>query len=253
MVHMFDWDLLRSFLAVARAGKLTAAARQLKIDHSTLSRRIVALENSLGTTLFERRLSGYTLTIHGETLLSRAEVIESNIFGIQADVSRDSSQIAGTVRIGSPDGFGTMFLAPRLGDLSSRHPNLNLELVAVSRNFSLSKREADIVIMLSRPTYGRLHSRHLTRYELGVYGPRNDEELNNSIATLNDLTGQPFISYIEDLLFAPELDYLPLVSRVIQPKLRSASLIAQKEAAAACGFRDRTGRDSDQKPDSIPR
>lgn len=229
----FDWDLLRSFLAVARAGKLTAAARQLKIDHSTLGRRISTLEKTIGTKLFERSLSGYALTPQGEKLLARAETMESNVFGMEADVLLENSQVAGTVRIGTPDGFGTSFLAPRLGGLSERHPHLEIELVATSRNFSLSRREADIVITLSRPTYGRLHARLLTEYELGVYAARSNDRLVSTVRSAEDLRKYTFISYIDDLLFAPELDYLPLVSSAVHAKIRSANLLAQREATAA--------------------
>jgi len=233
MENAFDWDLLRSFLAVARAGKLTAAARRLKIDHSTLSRRIAALEVSLNAKLFDRQPSGYTLTLQGERLLSRAEEMESSVVGIQKDVAAENTQVSGVVRIGSPDGFGTAFLAPRIGDLADMHPNLDIELVAMPRSFSLSKREADVAIGLSRPAHGRLHARKLTDYELGIYVARDSAHLNAGLTSIEDLSGRPFISYIEDLIFTPELDYLPSISKAITPRLRSSNLIAQMQATAA--------------------
>lgn len=229
----FDWDLVQSFLAVARAGKLTAAARKLRIDHSTLSRRISALEKSLGAKLFDRHVSGYRLTHQGENLLARAEEIESGVLRIQADVAHTSSQVSGTVRIGAPDGFGTAFLAPCIGDLARAHPDLDIELVATPRSFSLSKREADIAIGLSRPTHGRLYARKLTDYELGIYAARANADRWSGIRTPADLARFPFISYIDDLIFAPELDYVPLVSKAIAPRLRSSNLIAQLQATAA--------------------
>lgn len=233
MEDAFDWDLLRSFLAVARAGKLTAAARRLKIDHSTLSRRISALEASLDTKLFNRQLSGYTLTLQGEKLLARTEEMESSVVGIQNDVAPENTQVSGVVRIGSPDGFGTSFLAPRIGELAGLHPNLDIELVAMPRSFSLSKREADIAIGLSQPSYGRLYARKLTDYELGIYTARDIGTIRADVGKVEDLSRHPFISYIDDLIFAPELDYIPSISKAIAPRLRSSSLIAQLEAAAA--------------------
>jgi DNA-binding transcriptional LysR family regulator len=233
MHKTIDWDLLRSFLAVARAGKLTSAARLLKINHSTLSRRIGALEAALATKLFDRQLSGFVLTGPGEQLLARAEEMERSVFAIQTDVARDTSEVSGTVRIGSPDGFGTIFLAPRIGALAGIHPNLELELVAMPRNFSLSKREADIAIGLSRPAHGRLHARKLTDYELGLYGARDGRHGWTGLGSIDDLSGFPFISYIDDLIFAPELDYVPAVSKAIVPHIRSSSIVAQKEAVAA--------------------
>lgn len=228
----FDWDLLRSFLVVARAGRLTVAARTMGIDHSTLSRRMYGLEQALGVTLFDRRLSGYPLTPQGEKLLTLAEEVEGGVIGIQADIAGADAQVSGTVRIGAPDGFGTAFLAPHIGELSRRHPDLQIDLVATPRSFSLSKREADISIGLSSPTHGRHHARRLTDYELGLYAAKDMPGLDE-IGTVDDLPGRPFISYIDDLIFAPELDYLPSVCRDVTARIRSSNLIAQMNAAAA--------------------
>lgn len=233
MSQAFDWDLLQSFLAVARTGKLTVAARRLRIDHSTLSRRLTALETALGAKLFERRLSGYALTPQGEELLPRTEAMESTVLAIQADVAQAGSQVSGAVRIGAPDGFGTAVLAPIIGRLSAAHPNLDIELVAMPRSFSLSKREADIAIGLSRPAHGRLHARKLTDYELGVYAAKAQRELWTDIRTAEEFATRPFISYIDDLIFAPELDYLPSIAKGITPRIRSSNLIAQLQATAA--------------------
>ncbi len=229
----FDWDLLQSFLAVARNGKLTLAARQLQLDHSTLSRRVSTLERDLSTKLFERGVSGYTLTQQGEKLLKHAEEMESTVLTIQSAVANSDTRVSGVVRIGAPDGFGTSFLAPRLGRLTELHPDLEIQLVAIPRNFSLSKREADIAIGLSRPDHGRLHARHLTDYELGVYASKNHPELRFKIKDPDQLSDYLFVSYIDDLIFTPELDYVPLVSKNIVPRLKSSSLIAQLQAIAA--------------------
>jgi len=233
MRQAFDWDLLQSFLAVARTGKLTVAARRLKIDHSTLSRRLTALETALRAKLFERRLSGYALTPQGEELLARAEIIESNALAIQSDMVQNSTQVSGAVRIGAPDGFGTAVLAPIIGRLSAAHPDLDIELVAMPRSFSLSKREADIAIGLSRPAQGRLHSRKLTDYELGVYAAKSQHDLWADVRTADEFATRPFISYIDDLIFAPELDYVPSIAQGITPRIRSSNLIAQMQATAA--------------------
>lgn len=233
MSQPFDWDLLQSFLAVARAGKLTVAARRLRIDHSTLSRRLTALESALGAKLFERQLSGYTLTPQGERLLQRSETLESNVLAIQSDVGQSSSRISGAVRIGAPDGFGSAVLAPAIGRLLAQHPDLDIDLVATPRSFSLSRREADIAIALSPPAHGRLHTRKLTDYALGVYAAKASPALWQGIASTDDFAGRPFISYIDDLIYTPELDYVPAVSKAIEPRLRSSNLMAQWQATAA--------------------
>jgi len=233
MSQPFDWDLLQSFLAVARTGTLTGGARSLKIDHSTLSRRLAALEASLGARLFERHVTGYTLTSQGEHLLARAESMESTALAIQSDVGQSGARISGTVRVGAPDGFGTVFLAPLLGKLLAAHPDLHVDLVPTPRGFSLSKREADIAVALSRPDHGRLYARKLTDYELGVYASKASPELWAQIRTPEDLAARPFIGYIDDLLYDTELDYMALVSESIQPRIRSSNLIAQSQATIA--------------------
>ena len=82
----FDWDDLRFFLAVARAGRLTAAARQLEADHTTVSRRISALEAALKAKLFERSPQGYTLTEQGERLLRHAESMETQALAVASEL-----------------------------------------------------------------------------------------------------------------------------------------------------------------------
>jgi DNA-binding transcriptional LysR family regulator len=232
MGQPFDWDLIRAFLAVARAGKLTVGAKQLRIDHSTLSRRIATLEKSLGAKLFDHSISGYSLTPQGEQLLLRAETIESSIFSLDHQFGQ-SSPICGSVRIGAPDGFGTTVLAPAIGRLAAAHPELEIDLVATPTVFSLSKREADIAVALACPPRGRLHGRKLTDFEFGVYAAKAEPTLWEDIKTPDDLAGRPFISYIEDLIYTPEIDYLGEICKSIVPRIRSASLVAQWQATAA--------------------
>jgi DNA-binding transcriptional LysR family regulator len=233
MSQIFDWDLLQSFLAVARAGRLTVAAKRLGVDHSTLSRRLAALEAALGAKLFDRALSGYSLTHQGEDLLVRAEAMESTALAIQSDVGQERARVSGTVRIGTPDGFGTAFLAPVIHELTAAQPALQIDLVATPFGFSLSKREADIAVSLSRPAEGRLHVRKLTDYRLGLYAAAAAPEAWRQPRHLEDAARLPFISYIDDLLYTPELDYAPAALKTVEPRLRSSTVVAQHQACAA--------------------
>ncbi|MGV0818187.1 LysR family transcriptional regulator [Martelella sp. AMO21009] len=235
MGKTLDWDLLRSFLAVARAGKLTNAARQLKLNHATLSRRITALERALDAKLFDRSLTGYVLTSAGQQLLVRAEEMEDSVFGVQTDFAIESADISGAVRIGSPDGFGTAFLAPIIQDLAFAHPRLAVELLAMPRTFSISRREADIAIGLSPPKQSRINARRLTDYELGLYGRAADHEKWATIRNVESLSDHLFVSYIDDLIFAPELDYVSAVARTVVPRICSSSIVAQAEVIATGG------------------
>lgn len=229
----FNWNDLRSFLAVARAGRLTVAARKLRIDHSTLSRRIMSLEQALGVKLFERRSMGYTLTVAGEELLSEAEDMESLAIRMHGRVTGPNLGVSGTVRIGSPEGFATFFLAPHLSDLSGAHPDLEVELVAMPRAFSLSKREADVAVTMSCPEHGRLIARKLTDYELGVYAAAAYLAEHDPIRSVDDLLQHRMIGYIEDLMAFPELDYLDQVAKRLSPQTRISNIITQ--AAATVG------------------
>lgn len=229
----FEWSDLRFFLAVARTGKLTLAARHLGVEHSTVSRRIAALEASLGAKLFDRHPAGYGLTAQGERLFASAEAMETLATAVQQDIGGADLGVSGTVRVGAPDGFGTFFLAPCLGRLALAHPALEIQLLAMPRVFNLTKREADIAISLSRPKHGRLHARKLTDYELRLYAARDYLAMHGAIETRAALLRHTFISYVDDLLYAPELDYTPLVTRDLRPRLKSSSVVAQYRAVKA--------------------
>jgi DNA-binding transcriptional LysR family regulator len=116
-----DWDNLRYFLAVARAGKLTAAARGLGQDHTTVGRRIASLESAFRSKLFERRPEGYRLTETGQRLYENVKTLESSVREIQRDLAGQTQQVEGEVRIGAPDDFGNLFRAKHVGELQSLH------------------------------------------------------------------------------------------------------------------------------------
>lgn len=229
----FEWSDLRFFLAVARTGRLGAAAARLGVEHSTVSRRLAALESALGAKLFDRHPHGYGLTAAGERLMTASEGMESLALAAQGEIGGTDLGVAGTVRVGAPDGFGTYFLAPRIGALAELHPELDLQLLAMPRLFSLSKREADIAISLSRPKEGRLHARKLTDYRLGLYAAPAYLDRHGAIDSRAALQRHRFIGYVDDLIYTPELDYVPLVAKDLRVRLKSSSLVAQMTATQA--------------------
>jgi DNA-binding transcriptional LysR family regulator len=226
------WDDLRHFLAVARSGTLSAAAETLNTDHTTVARHIQRLEERLAVQIFFRSNLGYSLTANGERLRPMAEAMEASYFAAAA-MQTENPAITGTVRIGTPDGFGTFFLAPRLHRLTAQHPNLEIELLATARMFSLSKREADIVISLTSPDHARVVSRRLTDYELLIYATPAYLAAHPPIVTAADLSRHDFVGYIEDMLYTPELNYLNLINASINPRIRSTNLITQMHATLA--------------------
>src|SRR5690606_30793074 len=138
----------RLFLAVARAGQMLAAARRLGLNQATLSRRIAALEADLGEQLLHRRTHGCELTEAGAELMAGLERAEAEMLAAQARIGDTDGAVSGPGRIGAPDGLGVGFLAPRLGLLANRQAGLTLQLVPVPGSFSLSRREADIAVMV---------------------------------------------------------------------------------------------------------
>jgi len=233
-----NWDDGRLFLAVAHSGQMLAAARRLGLNQATLSRRIAALEGELGAQLLIRRAHGCALTEEGAALARRLERVESEMLQAQSELQRKDSGISGTVRIGAPDGFGVAFLAPWLGRLAERHPDLTLQLVPVPRSFSLSEREADIAVMVGQPESGRLRVRKLTDYTLGLYAAPGYLAREGTPETLAALAEHHrLVGYVEDLIYAPALNYSRDILRNWRSRFEISSAIGQKEAVrGGCGI-----------------
>lgn len=231
----FNWNDLRYFLAVARTGNPTRAAKQLTVDHTTVRRRILALEESLHARLFEPRDRGFVLTPAGERLVRLAESVESLAMNAEEDISGQDKELSGSVRIGAPDGLGSLFLAPHLADFATKHPELEIELVAMSRLFNLSKREADIAITMLPPTQGRQVIRKLTDCRLYLYASEEYLARSPEIRSVDDLQDHRFIGYFEDMLFAQNLNYV-LPNTTSNPyRFLSTNLVAQYQATLAGG------------------
>lgn len=227
-----NWDDIRIFLAVARSGQILGAARSLNLNHATVARRLTALETALGSTLFIRRTNGSDLSPSGERFLVHAEAMESAMLAASASAGADR-MIDGTVRVGAPDGFGVAFLAPRLGELTERHPGLRIELVPVPRAFSLSRREADIAVTLERPREGRLVARKLTDYRLGLYASKAYLDSYGAPKNLAGLATHRLVGYVEDLLYTASLDYTAEFLKGWHSSLAVSSAMGQTEAVRA--------------------
>ncbi len=228
-----DWDNLRIFLAVARSGQILAAGKALGLNHATVARRIDALEEQLGTKLFERRTNGSLLTAAGEALLVRAERIESELLLAGTEIAGAEAAISGTVRIGAPDGFGTFHLARALGGFANLHPDLTVQLVPLPRTFSLSRREADIIVTIDRPKLGRAIIKKLTDYTLSVYATKDYMKRTGNILSMDDLPGRLFITYVEDIAYSRALDYTAELAKIMTRHYECGSVVAQMEAVRA--------------------
>lgn len=228
-----NWEDGRLFLAVARAGQMLAAAKALGINQATLSRRMAALEHSLGANLLIRRATGCELTDEGAALAESLERAEAEFLQAQSLFDHAGPEISGTVRIGAPDGFGVSFLAPRLAQLAERHPDLTIQLVPVPQAFSLSKREADIAVMVGRPEQGRLVAQKLTDYTLGLYASREYARRHGLPETTDDLRDHRLVGYVEDLIYSASLNYAPSFWSGWRSQVEISSATGQLEAVRA--------------------
>jgi DNA-binding transcriptional LysR family regulator len=239
-----NWDDLRYFLAVARTGTLSAAAEQLGTEHTTVARHIHALEVELNSRLFHKSNSGYELTDAGERLLAGAEGIESAYVCAKAAANSEGQTIIGTVRVGAPDGFGSVFLAPRVRALTDRHPKLQIEILATAMLFSPLRREADIAIGLSSPEQMRVVSRRLTDFQMYVYASRAYLKEASPIVSMEDLKKHPFVGFVKELLSAQLnysgdaiLNYSDAIGAEVEPRIRSTNVLAQLHATlSGCGL-----------------
>ena len=228
-----NWDDVRIFLAVARAGQILGAARRLDLNHATVSRRVAALEEALGAKLFRRLTTGSELTPAGERFLAVAERIETEMLVARSEISGEGEDVSGTVRIGAPDGFGVAFLAPRLGSLTAQHPELSIQLVPVPRSFSLSRREADIAITTERPSEGRLVAVKLVDYTLGLFASKAYAEAHGLPAAAADMSAHRLVGYVPDLVINPTLDYAAEFSPGWSAGFMISSALGQAEAVRA--------------------
>ena len=225
-----DWESVRIFLEVARAGQFLKAAKHLRLNHATVARQVTALERSLNVKLLERHTSGCVLTAAGDALVVAAERAESELLKVGASIGGAAEAITGTVRVGAPDGLGNYFLADQLGALAARHPGLIIQLVPLPRTFSLSRREADIAITLDRPKQGRLILSKLTDYTLSVYAADSYLEREGQIEQQSDLTGRLFVTHVEDFAYSRALDYASALGRLMSRRYECGSVVAQMEA-----------------------
>ena len=233
-MHNMDWDDLRVFLAAARAGALLPAARRLGVDHSTVARRISALEAEIGAPLLDRSPRGVTLTAAGAAILENAERMEAEARAVSSRLGA-AAGTAGAVRLATPEAFGAYLVAPAVPLLYEKHPHLQLELLPEARVVNLTKREADLAVALNPPTHGRLYAQKLVDYRLGLYASRSYIKEAGPVRDIDDLRQRPLVWYVDELLDVPELRYLETVAAGVRTAFRSTSVVAQY-AAVSAGF-----------------
>jgi len=171
-MHRVDWDGLQVFLAIARAGRVSMAANRLGVKHTTVSRRLAALESELGVPLFYRTTTGYLLTPHGQNVVANAETMERAAIAVAARAREDSTAIGGRVRVAMPPEFASHWLGPRIAAFRATHPEIELQVLVGTRQRDLSRGEAELAIQAPRPRQQGLVAVRLGRTTFALYAAR---------------------------------------------------------------------------------
>ena len=173
MDHRQDlsWDDVRVFLAVAREGTVRGAAATIGTSHSTVLRRIAALEDSLAVRLFHRRREGYVMTSAGERARDAGLVLEDRMHDLRRQVQGSDTRLSGHVRVALPDAFLPLLLRA-LPRFEASYPGIDLELVASTRYVDLMSGEADVAVRIAQAPDDRLVGRRVANANVGVYGSR---------------------------------------------------------------------------------
>jgi DNA-binding transcriptional LysR family regulator len=221
-----DWDNLKFFLALAEEGSLSRASEKLRVDHSTVARRIDMLEHELGLRLVERLSRSYRLTEEGERVRDRAKEIATGI----ADIARFAQSVDRSpqrvVRVSGPPTFVSRFLAPRLLPLQGQHPGLRIDLVGEARQVSLSRGETDLALRMVRPVEKGVVARRLAVVAYGLYGSREH------VARCGE-DARDYIGYDDSLDHLPQQRWLKMLAGDRDLALRSNDLVNLLTAARA--------------------
>lgn len=235
------WDDLQYFLAIARHGSLSAAARALGVTQPTMGRRLAALEESTGTRLLVRTPQGFVMTALGEQVLARAETMEEEALAAELLINSSNVQLDGQVRLTTVEALAGQFVAPCLIELQRRHPGMAFELVPATHSLNLSRREADIAIRMSRFEGGMVIERKIGCLAMALY--------QSADADPHDVQ-QRYVTVLHDQSHLPEARMLEQLFRDAEPGIRSNNRDVQYQAVCnggGVGILPRFRADSDPR------
>lgn len=226
-----DWNDLKFFLAVAHGKSLSAAAIQLRVSPSTVSRRIETLEQVLRVKLFHARRDGYDLTETGHGLLPAAERAGVQMRVFERTARESTSDLAGSVRVDTPELLGQNVLLASMAQFMDSYPAIRVELRSSVLPVQLAAEDADIILRLARPSEGNYRMRKIGEIRFGLYASPEYVERNGVPVHPQDLHRHRVIGWTEDLHFLSMATWLESVCPGVQPALRLTSLGAQLSAA----------------------
>ncbi|GAA2848276.1 LysR family transcriptional regulator [Aminobacter aminovorans] len=232
---MEDWNELRLVLAVARAGSLTLAAPLLGIDHSTVFRRLNALEQRLAVRVFERLPGGiYQLTLAGERMAAAAERMEDEALALARDIAGADGRLSGRLRVTSSETLAYSRLTTHLAAFRAVHPGIVVELAIENRILSLSRREADVALRPIRPKEGDLWGRKLSSVAWTLFASQDYLDVHGGMIECPDkLDGRAMVGWEETVGGIMAADWLDRNVPADNVVYRTNSLVNQSVAARA--------------------
>lgn len=219
-----DWDDVKVFLAVARAGSLGGAARMLGQSQPTMGRRLKAFEARLGQSLFLRSNEGFVLTDEGMAVREHAERMEEEAFAFERRLAGQAAQLEGPIRASSSDWFGVYVLSPVFARFQQQHPRVTIELVTDTRLLDLARREADLVFRNQPFDEPDVVQRHLMSIHYRLYG-RTDLPVPRA----GDGAGCPLVTMDTAFDDLPDMQWL----RRLLPRAHTATRSNNREVQAA--------------------
>ncbi len=231
-----NWNDLRFFLEASRKGTFLGAAKRLGVNHTTVGRRISALEDALEVRLFDRTENGLHLTQAGEELLPLVLQMENASDIAVERVEATGHSVSGSLRIGAPDGFGNAFLAGQIVNFIRDNPEFNVELVPVPLSHNLMKREVDLVVSLEPTNRPNISCQKIIDYQLFLYTSQKylmDKGINE--LDLKNLSDHCFADYISEILYTEQLNFNKHINREIISQFQSSTVLAQYEFVASGG------------------
>ena len=223
-------DDLLVLLAVGRSGRYTTAADELGLNHTTISRRIAALEQAIGGRVLTRAGGGWELTDLGREALTAAEAVESAVAGLGTTGTR---QLAGVVRISATDGFSAYIAAPAAAQVQRHHPRLTVEIVTATRRASQQRSSLDIEIVVGAPQVRRAEAIQLGDYCLGLYGARDYLAEHGTPESVADLARFPLVYFIDSMLQVDDLDMASSFAPAMRESVTSTNVFVHVEATRA--------------------
>ena len=230
----FSWDDLKIFLEVGRAGSFSGGARALRLDVSTVSRRISQLEQLVGALLFEREVSGLKITQIGSQLLERAQSMEAEVLAFGETMAGTRTSLpSGVVRLGMMEGIASFYICRLLPAFRSLYPHISVELISSANPLHVSRREADVFMSFYAPAGRGLHVVPVGEFKLFLYGSEAYLRRTPKITSVDDLNRHEFVSYIDDLVQLEAVRWLNDIIKHPKVIFSSTSMITQMNYAAA--------------------